>query len=143
MPGPIRSSGLRTHPPAAVKHVRVDHRWAHSTVPEQLLDHPNVVPGFEDVRGERVAERMAGGHASKCRQHSAQPSDRSRLHAGLSMGQFGATGGAIERVGAWGERDAGKAVGRRPTRLARVGRAGGGRPMGADRLALVARGPTA
>jgi len=29
-----------------------DHRRAHITVPEQLLDRPNVVPGFEQMRGE-------------------------------------------------------------------------------------------
>jgi hypothetical protein len=46
---------------APVQDVRVDHRRAHVGVPEQLLDGPDVVPGLQQVRRERVPERVAGG----------------------------------------------------------------------------------
>jgi len=45
---------------AAVDDVRVDHRGAHVLVTEQGLDGADVRPGFEEVRGEAVAERVAG-----------------------------------------------------------------------------------
>jgi len=44
----------------AVDDVRVDHRRADVLVAEQGLDGADVRPGFEEVRGEAVAERVAG-----------------------------------------------------------------------------------
>src|SRR6478672_10380798 len=43
---------------AAVEDVRVDHRGADVAMPEQLLDGPDVVAGFEQMGGEAVAQRM-------------------------------------------------------------------------------------
>lgn len=41
-----------------VKHVGVDHRRPHVTMPEQLLDRANVVARFQKMRGEAVAQRV-------------------------------------------------------------------------------------
>ena len=40
--------------------MRVDHGGLHVLVPEQFLHGPNIVAGFQQLRGERVPERMAG-----------------------------------------------------------------------------------
>ena len=45
----------------SVKDVRVDHGRLHIRVAEEFLHSPDIIPGFEEVGGERVAERMAGG----------------------------------------------------------------------------------
>ena len=45
--------------PTAVEHMRIDHRGAHIAVPKQLLDRPNVVPRLEQMRSERMPQRMA------------------------------------------------------------------------------------
>src|SRR6267378_3029812 len=44
--------------PAFVHHMRVDHRRGYVGMPEQLLHRADVVAGFEQVRGEGVAQRM-------------------------------------------------------------------------------------
>ena len=53
----------RTHhaAPAAIEHVRVDHRRADVGMTEQLLHGANVVARFKQVRGERVAQRVWRG----------------------------------------------------------------------------------
>ena len=38
----------------------VDHRRGDIAVPKELLDRPDVVPGFEEVRGKAVPQGMAG-----------------------------------------------------------------------------------
>jgi hypothetical protein len=43
---------------AAVQHVRVDHRGAHIAVAQQFLNRADVVAVFEEVRRERMAERV-------------------------------------------------------------------------------------
>lgn len=45
--------------PTTVQHVRVDHRRRHVPVPEQLLNGADVVPVLEQVRRERVPQRVA------------------------------------------------------------------------------------
>jgi hypothetical protein len=52
----------RAHDPqrTPVDDVRVDHRRADVLVPEQALDGADVRSGFEEVRGEAVAERVTG-----------------------------------------------------------------------------------
>jgi hypothetical protein len=37
-----------------IEHVGVDHRRAHVAMPQELLDRPDVVSRFEQVRRERV-----------------------------------------------------------------------------------------
>jgi hypothetical protein len=39
---------------APVQHMGVEHRRAHITMPEQLLNGPNVITVFEQMGGERV-----------------------------------------------------------------------------------------
>jgi len=46
---------------AAIKDVSVNHGSLHIRVAEEFLHSPDIIPGFEEVGGERVAERMAGG----------------------------------------------------------------------------------
>jgi hypothetical protein len=43
---------------APIQHVRVDHRGAHVTMPQQFLHGPDVVAVFEQVRGKRVPQRI-------------------------------------------------------------------------------------
>ena len=43
---------------AAVQDVRVNHGRLHVAVPEQLLYGTDIVPGFQQMRGETVAERV-------------------------------------------------------------------------------------
>jgi hypothetical protein len=38
----------------------VDHRGLHAPVPQELLDRPDVVPTYEQMGREGMAERMAG-----------------------------------------------------------------------------------
>jgi hypothetical protein len=45
---------------AALEDVGVDHRGAHILVAEELLDRADVVTALEQVRGEGVAQRVAG-----------------------------------------------------------------------------------
>jgi len=45
---------------ATIEDMGVDHRGLHILVPEQCLHGPNIVAGFQQRRGERVAEGMAG-----------------------------------------------------------------------------------
>jgi len=40
--------------------MRVDHRRLHVRVAEKFLHRADVVPGFQQVCGKRVAEAMAG-----------------------------------------------------------------------------------
>jgi hypothetical protein len=44
-----------------LQHVRVDHRRAHVPVPEQLLNGTDVVAVLEQMRRERVPQRMGSG----------------------------------------------------------------------------------
>jgi hypothetical protein len=44
--------------PTLVEHVRVDHRRADIAVAQQFLDRPDVMARFEQVRRERVAQRV-------------------------------------------------------------------------------------
>jgi hypothetical protein len=46
---------------APVEHVRVDHCRAHVGVAEQLLNRPDIVAVFEEMRRERMPERVARG----------------------------------------------------------------------------------
>jgi hypothetical protein len=46
---------------APIQHVRVDHRRPHVAVAEQLLHSTYVVPIFDQVRGEAMAECVTGG----------------------------------------------------------------------------------
>jgi len=43
----------------SVEHVRVHHRRAHIGMAEQFLDGPDIRPGLEEVRCERVPEGVA------------------------------------------------------------------------------------
>ena len=52
---------------AAVEHVGVDHGRADVVVTEQHLDRADVGSGFEQVRGEAVAEGVTGGAAVDAR----------------------------------------------------------------------------
>src|SRR5439155_8459764 len=45
---------------ATIEQMSVDHGGLHVLVPEQFLHSPNIVAGFQQLRGERVPERMAG-----------------------------------------------------------------------------------
>src|SRR4029450_13724427 len=45
---------------ATVQDVGVDHRRRDVAVAHQFLDRPDVVDRFEEVRGERAAQRVAG-----------------------------------------------------------------------------------
>ena len=45
---------------ATVEYVGIDHRRAYIAMPQQLLDRPDVVAVFEEVRGEGMAEGMTG-----------------------------------------------------------------------------------
>ena len=47
--------------PALVEHMRVNHGRRHVAMTEQFLDRPNVVPAFQEMRGEAVTKRMARG----------------------------------------------------------------------------------
>jgi len=56
---------------AAIEDVGVDHGGRDVAVAQKLLDGPDVVAGFEQVRGEAVAEAMAaGGLADSSLSHS-------------------------------------------------------------------------
>ena len=44
---------------SATQDMGVDHGGPHVFVPQELLDGPDVVPVFEQMRGERVPERVA------------------------------------------------------------------------------------
>ena len=44
--------------PAAIEDMRVDHGRRDLLVPEELLDGPNVIPCYEQVGGEAVAQRV-------------------------------------------------------------------------------------
>jgi hypothetical protein len=48
-----------------IQDMRVDHGRADIPVPQQLLDRPDVIPVFEEVRGEWVPQRMATGRPSE------------------------------------------------------------------------------
>jgi hypothetical protein len=43
---------------ATIEHVRINHRRPHILMSEQFLNGANVVAGFEQVRGEAVAQRV-------------------------------------------------------------------------------------
>ncbi len=45
---------------ATIQDMGIDHGGLHILVPEQCLHGPNIIPGFEQVRGKRMAEGMAG-----------------------------------------------------------------------------------
>jgi len=47
--------------PTTIENVGVNHRCAYIVVTEQLLHGTNVVPILQEVRGERVPQRVAGG----------------------------------------------------------------------------------
>jgi len=47
-----------------IEHVGVDHRRAHVAMPQELLDRPDVVSRFEQVRRERVAQRVTSRRSS-------------------------------------------------------------------------------
>jgi hypothetical protein len=49
---PVDVQGAPDAKAAFVQDVRVDHGGGHVGVPEQFLNGPNVVSGFEQVRGE-------------------------------------------------------------------------------------------
>lgn len=44
-----------------MQHMDVDHRGTDILVPEEFLDGPDVVPVFEEMGSERMAEHMATG----------------------------------------------------------------------------------
>jgi hypothetical protein len=45
--------------PAALQHVRIDHRRLDVLVPQEFLHGPNIVPVLQQVRSKAVAQRMA------------------------------------------------------------------------------------
>jgi hypothetical protein len=47
-------------PATAVEDVGIDHRGLHATVPQELLDGPDVITAHEEMGRERMAEGMAG-----------------------------------------------------------------------------------
>ena len=51
--------GTLDTPSTLVKDVRVNHGRANVLVPEQFLDGPDVVPGFEEMSRETMTKRMA------------------------------------------------------------------------------------
>ena len=52
-----------------MKNMRVDHRRFDVAMPQQLLDGSNVRTVFEQVRGKRMAERMARGSFRQTSHH--------------------------------------------------------------------------
>src|SRR5690606_8051804 len=48
--------------PAAIEDMRVDHRGLHVRMPEQFLNRTDVVPRFEQMRGEGMSQRV---HAAR------------------------------------------------------------------------------
>ena len=46
--------------PAPIENVRVYHRRSNVTMTEEFLHSPNIGPVFEQMRRERVAQRMTG-----------------------------------------------------------------------------------
>ncbi len=60
-------SGTRDSARAAVEDVRIDHRGAHVVVAQQLLNRADVVPIFEEIGGEGVAQAVRGGSLGKAR----------------------------------------------------------------------------
>lgn len=50
--------GTPDAPPAAVQHVRINHRGANIVVAQQLLDGANIVATGQQMRGEGVTKRM-------------------------------------------------------------------------------------
>lgn len=58
-------SGTADGSQPSVQHVRVDHGSAYVPVPQQLLHGADVVPVFEQMRGEGVTQGVAGGAASR------------------------------------------------------------------------------
>lgn len=61
----VASSGLRTLMPRFK--TCVDHRRAHVLVPEELLHRANVVAVLQEVRSERVSQRVAARRLCKAR----------------------------------------------------------------------------
>ena len=45
---------------ATIEDMSVDHGGLHVLMPEQCLHGPNIIAGFQQLRSERVPERMAG-----------------------------------------------------------------------------------
>jgi hypothetical protein len=77
MPPPIQRT--EHAPPTSVEHVRVHLRGGHVLVPEQFLHRADVVAGLEQVRGERMPQRVAArrlgdaGRAHGPRHRALQP----------------------------------------------------------------------
>ena len=47
-------------PATAVEDVGIDHRGLHATVPQELLNRPDVITAHEEMSREGMAEGMAG-----------------------------------------------------------------------------------
>ena len=90
---------------AILKHLRIDHRGAHIALPEQFLNRANIVPRLEQMRRDRMPQRMAacaacpspGRHrvrhfeARRCRRVSLRvPFDSSRNGRSRSISPCGA-----------------------------------------------------
>jgi len=58
------------------------HRRPHVRVAEELLHGADVVPGFEEVRGEGVAERVAGEVTADWRSAPPIPASLARVGSG-------------------------------------------------------------
>lgn len=91
--GPLSVSRLPAAPPsrgaddtaARLSHqVSVDHRGLHVLVPQQLLNRADVVPRLQEVRGERVSERVTGDTFGKTRIRR-RPPYRARERAGVTI----------------------------------------------------------
>src|SRR5436189_6331193 len=54
----------RSRSPPHNRDLHINHRRAHVAMPQELLDRPNVVSRFEQVRRERVAQRVTSRRSS-------------------------------------------------------------------------------
>ena len=87
---------------AAVEDMGVDHRGAHVIVAQELLNGPDIASIFEEVRGERVAERRQRSRPPSASRQAGHTSHA--LHHGLmQMVAAALTGGPVEVVPRSGE----------------------------------------
>jgi hypothetical protein len=51
--------------PTPVQHVGIDHRRLHVPMPEQFLNGADIVAIFQEMSGERMAQRVAAGRLGR------------------------------------------------------------------------------
>jgi hypothetical protein len=61
--------------PAAIEHMGIDLRGRHILVPQQLLDRAQVVTRLQQMRRERMPQRMASRWLDDARAYPAAPHD--------------------------------------------------------------------